>query len=84
MSDIANTAPSASLPPHESPLPRERSEIEADISASTDRDFMLFMEVLLDIRDLQAECAWRLSEISAERAPYNAPRDPRFDLGDTK
>ena len=46
-------------------MPRSRDEIEsAYAEAKTERtQGALYLEVLLDLRDLIAECAWRLSDL---------------------
>ena len=66
------TNPSSALPPPDAPLPRSRGEILANFSSASGAEALttnvfetqqrLILEVLLDIRDLQAECAWRLSD----------------------
>jgi hypothetical protein len=46
-------------------MPRGRDEIEAECAeASTEQQLRtLLLETLLDLRDLVAECAWRLSDL---------------------
>ncbi|HEY9084411.1 MAG TPA: hypothetical protein VIN40_00510 [Candidatus Tyrphobacter sp.] len=50
-------------------MPRSREEIESAIVESTsDRaQRALLLETLLDVRDLMAECAWRLSDLTDQR-----------------
>ncbi len=50
-------------------LPRAREAIEsAYAEATTQRAHeALLLEVLLDLRDLAAECAWRLSDLLDQR-----------------
>lgn len=62
------------LDPRTAPLPRKRADVEAAttraaIAGSHGARATLQIELLLDIRDLIGECAVRLSEIAAERAP---------------
>lgn len=65
---------SAELPPHRARSPRSRETIEdvyraipLSTSGSNER-WDVAVEVLLDIRELVAECAWRLSDIQGELA----------------
>jgi hypothetical protein len=46
-------------------MPRGRDEIEAECAeVSTEQQLRtLLLETLLDLRDLVAECAWRLSDL---------------------
>ncbi len=46
-------------------MPRSREEIENAYAEATQQRTQgaLFLEVLLDVRDLIAECAWRLSDL---------------------
>jgi len=54
------------FPPSQAQLPRDRAEVVRDFQQSAlsvgDR---LIVELLLDLREMIAECAWRLSEIEA-------------------
>lgn len=63
--------PSQALPPHQAALPRSRAAIanESDTAIAQGDDptatlLRLHLEVLLDLRDLVSECAWRLSDIT--------------------
>jgi hypothetical protein len=50
-------------------MPRSREEIEtALVESTTERaQRALLIETLLDLRDLMAECAWRLSDLADQR-----------------
>jgi hypothetical protein len=56
---------SSGLPPDESRPLRSRNSIEASFEAGVPFA-QIALELLLDLRDLVAECAWRLSEIEAK------------------
>lgn len=56
---------SSGLPPDGSRPLRSRDSIEASFEAGVPFA-RIALELLLDLRDLVAECAWRLSEIEAK------------------